>query len=75
MLDEHAKNLSSINGSRTKQHPHIFTVAETLKDPFILKHIKPDYGSLGDFIGDSIINRDLLHQKKYFNNYLEERMK
>lgn len=48
--------------------PRIFTVAQTLKDPLILNHIKPDYGSLGEFIGDINIGRDLLNQKKY--NYV-----
>lgn len=74
MLDEHARNLSSIHSSpdtilhtninNKNNYPRIFTVAETLKDPLILNHIKPDYGSLGDFIGDLNIGRDLLNSQK-----------
>ncbi len=73
MLDEHARNLSSIHSSpdtllkninNKNNYPRIFTVAQTLKDPLILNHIKPDYGSLGDFIGDLNIGRDLLNSQK-----------
>lgn len=66
LFDEHAKKISSLHESESgKSFPRIFTVAQTLKDPLILNHIKPDYGSLGEFIGDLNIGRDLLNQKKY----------
>lgn len=60
-----------------KNYPKIFTVAQTLKDPLILNHIKPDYGSLGDFIGDINIGRDLLNnQKKYLlYNFKEKELR
>ena len=60
-----------------KKYLKIFTVAQTLKDPFILNHIKPDYGSLEDFIGDINIGRDLLNnQKKYLlYNFKEKELR
>ena len=60
-----------------KKYLKIFTVAQTLKDSFILNHIKPDYGSLEDFIGDINIGRDLLNnQKKYmFFNFKEKELR
>lgn len=66
ILDEHAKNISSVHDSMHggRGFPRIFTVAQTLKDPLILNHIKPDYGSLGEFIGDINIGQNLLTQKK-----------
>lgn len=64
--NENSKNGKGGNQSdQRKGFPRIFTVAQTLKDPLILNHIKPDYGSLGEFIGDLNIGRDLLNQKKY----------
>ncbi len=35
-----------------------------MKDEFILAHIKPDYGSLGEFITDINLNADIFKQKK-----------
>lgn len=62
LKEEHAQSISEHQSYRT---PKIFTVAETLKDPTILAHIKPDYGSLAEFIGDVGLSKDLLVQKKY----------
>lgn len=65
LLQEHARSLSSIHSNDDHSFPKIFTVAQTLKDPLILNHIKPDYGSLGEFVGDLNLSKDLLNQKKY----------
>ena len=61
--DEYAQKLSE-QSDKVENKLRIFTVAETLKDPAILAYIKPDYGSLGDFIGDINLSKDLLNQKK-----------
>ena len=58
LMEEHVK------GIQNNEHPKIFTVAQTLKDPFILSHIKPDYGSLGEFMVDVSLRKDYLSQKK-----------
>ena len=59
LMEEHARRVSG------HESPKIFTVAQTLKDPFILSHLKPDYGSLGDFMVDVSLRKDFLTQKKY----------
>lgn len=59
LMEEHARGLSTLEA------PKIFTVARTLKDPFIISHIKPDYGSLGEFMVDASLRKDFLSQKKY----------
>ena len=44
----------------------IYTVSKSIKNPRILEHIKPDYGSLGDFMKNVGISKDiLLHNRKY----------
>lgn len=58
LMEEHARAIA------TEEAPKIFTVAQTLKDPFILAHIKPDYGSLGEFMKDASLRKDFFNQKK-----------
>jgi hypothetical protein len=42
-------------------------VGKGIKSAYILSHIKPDYGSLGEFMKDVGITKDiLLHNRKYF---------
>ncbi len=43
----------------------IYTVSKSIKNPQILEHIKPDYGSLGEFMKNVGISKDiLLHNRK-----------
>lgn len=45
----------------------IYTVSKNIKNPRILEHIKPDYGSLGEFMKNVGISKDILmHNRKYF---------
>ena len=43
----------------------IYTVSKSIKNPKILDHIKPDYGSLGQFMKNVGISKDILmHNRK-----------
>lgn len=44
----------------------IYTVSKSIKNPKILEHIKPDYGSLGEFMKNVAMSKDILmHNRKY----------
>lgn len=43
----------------------IATVSKVIRNPLILAHIKPDYGSLSEFMTDIGVAKDLLTFKKY----------
>ena len=43
----------------------IYTVSKSIKNPKILEHIKPDYGSLGEFMKNVAMSKDILmHNRK-----------
>lgn len=43
----------------------MFTASKSLKNAYFFSHIKPDYGSLGEFMKDVGISKDILmHNRK-----------
>jgi hypothetical protein len=52
--------------SRQENSFQIYAVSKGLKNPKILENIKPDYGSLGEFMKNVAISKDIvLHNRKY----------
>lgn len=42
--------------------PKLYTVAQSLQDAYVYRNLKPELGSLGEFLGGTL---QLRHEKKY----------